>query len=279
VAPPTFEPRWLASAALDHNHPAAEERYEALAELLNGFTMQRIYDLHAVNRVGPFEGMRMLDVGAGFGHLARQLADLVGDEGLVVALDHDPRVRDHPRIQVLPHDLRINEPIPCGPYDFIHERHRLGQLPQREEILDRLVDALRPGGTILIEAWTPVANDVVEQAPTAAAMNLYARYAAYVAIIESDVGGDHTWARRSGRALTARDLSDVDVVVHGQFWRGGQPGLRAAAAALPQLAPELLAAGMTAQEREQLLDLLRNPGLVVHPHLLYSAVGTRPLGG
>ena len=45
----------------------------------------------------------------------------------------------------------VGDPIPDGPWDVIHERLVLQHVPERLDVLDRLVASLAPGGWILIE--------------------------------------------------------------------------------------------------------------------------------
>jgi 2-polyprenyl-3-methyl-5-hydroxy-6-metoxy-1,4-benzoquinol methylase len=41
--------------------------------------------------------------------------------------------------------------LPAGRYDLIHARLVLSHLPQRRDVLARLVQALRPGGWLVVE--------------------------------------------------------------------------------------------------------------------------------
>jgi protein-L-isoaspartate O-methyltransferase len=103
--------------------------------------------------LGLTQGLRCLEVGAGSGSIARWMADQVGPAGRVMAVDLDPRwCRSDGReqLEVRALDL-VAQPVPEGPWDVIHERLVLQHLPQRLEVLTRLVDALAPGGLLLVE--------------------------------------------------------------------------------------------------------------------------------
>jgi SAM-dependent methyltransferase len=98
--------------------------------------------------VGP--GWRCLDAGAGGGSFARWLADRTGD---VLAVDIDVRLVeeiDAPGLEVRRHDLAHDE-LPRGEFDFVHTRLVLIHVPERDAVLRRLADALRPGGVLLVE--------------------------------------------------------------------------------------------------------------------------------
>ena len=104
-------------------------------------------------RLGLESGARCLEVGAGSGSIARWMADQVGSSGRVLAVDLDPRwTRRNGRrqLEVRALDL-VAQPIPPGPWDVIHERLVLQHIPERLDVLARLVDVLAPGGVILVE--------------------------------------------------------------------------------------------------------------------------------
>ena len=58
------------------------------------------------------------------------------------------------------HDI-VADPPPSERFDLIHARLLLEHLPDRNAVLDRLVDVLRPGGWLLIEGydWTAYGAD------------------------------------------------------------------------------------------------------------------------
>jgi hypothetical protein len=64
--------------------------------------------------------------------------------------------------------------------------------------------------------------------------------------------------------------------IHGSFWRGGDPAARMVAGTIPQMTDGLLAKGLTTADIDAVLELLHNPALKVHSHLLYSTVGYAP---
>src|SRR3954471_21400234 len=63
---------------------------------------------------GIGRGMRVLDLGTGLGHVARAVADLVGDQGRVVAIDNQARLlkiaaertADRPQVSFVAADVR-----------------------------------------------------------------------------------------------------------------------------------------------------------------------------
>ena len=106
-----------------------------------------------LTRLGIPPGARCLEVGAGSGSIARWMADQVGEAGHVLAVDLDPRwCRSDGRAQLEVRALDlVAEPVPPGPWDVIHERLVLQHIPERLDVLGRLVAALAPGGLLLLE--------------------------------------------------------------------------------------------------------------------------------
>ena len=97
-------------------------------------------------------GWRCLEVGAGGGSL---LQWMTGRGATVVAVDIDTRFIESlasETIEVRRLDIRTDE-IPQQEFDLVHARLVLEHLPERRQILDRLVAALRPGGWIIIEDY------------------------------------------------------------------------------------------------------------------------------
>ena len=122
-------------------------RFDALEEAFDALTVQ------SLARVGVASGWRCLELGAGAGSIASWMAGQVGPDGRVVATDLDiSRVRAHgsKQLEVRRHDL-VAEDLPPGPWDLIHERLVLQHVPARLEVLDRIVDALVPGGWVVLE--------------------------------------------------------------------------------------------------------------------------------
>ncbi len=112
---------------------------------------------HHLARRGPLAGSRVLVAGAGGGSLLPWLSDAVGDTGQVLATDIDTRhltasAHGRANVDVLVHDF-LTEEFPHEAFDLVHARLILIHFPQREEILARLVRALRPGGWLLVEDY------------------------------------------------------------------------------------------------------------------------------
>ena len=157
------------------------------------------------------------EIGAGAGSVAAWLAER---SGRLLVTDVDTRFVDHlstDRVTVKRHDV-VADPAPEGPFDLIHARLLLEHLPGRNEVLDRLIDVLRPGGWLLIEDYdwtsygTEPASETIERVGQA--------------ILEfmSEAGFDPHLGRRLLGELDRRGLSDAGAEGRLLVMRSEHPG-------------------------------------------------------
>jgi SAM-dependent methyltransferase len=102
--------------------------------------------------------MRVLDLGTGLGHVAFMVSDLLDAGGSVLGVDQAERlleVAEQRRaaagaetIEFVHEDARAFRA--SEPFDAIVARLLLFHLPDREEVLRRQLEALRPGGTMVV---------------------------------------------------------------------------------------------------------------------------------
>jgi 2-polyprenyl-3-methyl-5-hydroxy-6-metoxy-1,4-benzoquinol methylase len=116
-----------------------------------------------LDRVGLAEGARCLDAGCGPGEAMRLMAERVGPRGRITGVDVDAPLGEtavrmlheagHRQCSFAVHDLTGDAPIPHGPFDLVYARLLLFHLPQRDEVLRRLWDAVAPGGHLVIQDY------------------------------------------------------------------------------------------------------------------------------
>jgi ubiquinone/menaquinone biosynthesis C-methylase UbiE len=111
--------------------------------------------LAASGRISP--GMRVLDLGTGLGHVAFDVASLVGPRGSVVGIDQSTRlleIAEHRRVAAgidnvafVQADVRTFHDD--EPFDAIVGRLIFFHLPDAIDVLSHHLAALRPGGFVL----------------------------------------------------------------------------------------------------------------------------------
>lgn len=108
-----------------------------------------------LGEIGVGKGWRCLEIGAGSGTVVRWLADRVGPTGHVVATDLETkwlRAIEVPNVEVLEHEINTGS-LGDSVYDLINLRLVLVHQPDKQAVLDKLVKALVPGGSLLIEEY------------------------------------------------------------------------------------------------------------------------------
>lgn len=163
-------------------------------------------------------GWRCLEIGAGTGSMTAWMADRVGDDGQVVALDRDVSLLagiDHPSVRVRQHDLE--QEVELGLFDLVHARFVLMHLPWREWLLDRMIGWLRPGGVLVVsdmaDLGTPSSPHPAYRDTLLTLWQILAR----------TIGTDIDRGRDNPRLLRASELVDVDAAVDLPVVRGNSP--------------------------------------------------------
>jgi SAM-dependent methyltransferase len=127
-------------------------RLNLLAEIMRPTT------LALLAQAGVRKGQTCVDVGCGGGHMTLELARIVGPSGRAVGIDFDPTIVALAREDQLTAGLtnvefkvRDARELGDGQYDVAYARFLLSHLPQPEQIVERIIDVLQPGGTLLLE--------------------------------------------------------------------------------------------------------------------------------
>jgi SAM-dependent methyltransferase len=174
--------------------------------------------------LGVAEGWRCLEVGAGAGSVARWLCERVGEKGSVVATDIDTTLLDGldlPNLEVRRHDIRTDE-LPEGEFDLIHTRLVLIHLPTREDVLRRLVDALAPGGWLLVEDISFAGAGTAGRRGSVAFRSLLTPLKAMLEAHGADLG----FARRVPILFNRLGLTEVGAEGRVTVLVGGSPNVR-----------------------------------------------------
>ncbi|MFI7344009.1 methyltransferase domain-containing protein [Streptomyces sp. NPDC050085] len=233
---------------------------------------------HHLGQAGLRPGLRCLEVGGGGGSLGTWLADAVGPEGRVLVTDLVPPppdiARPRPQLDRVRHDI-VHDPLPDAAFDLIHARLVLLHLPERIDVLDRLMAALRPGGHLVLEefdcGWTPVLRT-----PGPDAADLFEHIHGHVLDLLREAGADPLWGRHVYGAMARAGFVGLTATTHAEAWPGGDIGTRLHRANTQQCEEKLLARGVTADELRAFWTLLDNPGFTVNSYPLVSVCGRKP---
>lgn len=247
--------------------PAADEHHNLLARICDAQTQRLLRELH-------LRGKHCLEAGAGAGSIALWLATQVGPSGCVLATDLNPMpIRPHSRLKVLQHDI-VGEPVPESGWDLIHARLLLEHLPQRRQVLNRLVGALNPHGVLVVEDWDLTwSHGRVLNAPNFDAADLFERYQDTLWRIFGEAGVDHAWASRAPKTMIEAGLENVTAHYHCQSWPGGTAGTKLIAGGIDLLQDKLVDHGLTIPELERVRELMADPTMVIRTPPMVSTIG------
>jgi len=255
---------------LDNREEEAGDRFDALGALYDGMTIGHF------DTLGVGEGWRCLEVGAGGGSIVRHLSERVGPTGQVLATDIEPRflepLADLGNVEVQRHNAAV-DPLPEAEFDLIHARLVLIHIPERLDVLPRLVAALRPGGWLLIEDGDGIVSMHSCLDPQDDDEHLANRIREGLLGMLEGRGVDFAFGRKLPRLLRSVGLTDVA----GDAYLPVSDAVRLLERANAlQLQEALLEAGIvTKEEFEHFLDRLDDPAFLLAGPQVMSAWGRR----
>ncbi len=256
--------------AFDTTRPEAGDQLAALEAFLDPVTITRL------DAIGIKPGWSCWEVGAGGGSIARHLARLVGPAGRVIATDRDTsRLTAAGNLVVDPRDVRDQPAPPGGPFPLAHARLLLTHVRQRREVLAKIVDAVRPGGWVVIGEFDAIAPPPVLSAPSEDDARLYTRVVETFLGVLTGHGADLAWARQLHAAMVEAGLTQVHTLVHAESWTGGDSGIRLHEVNILQKQDELIAAGLNAADLSRFRTLIRDPGFACLSYAFVCTVGRK----
>jgi SAM-dependent methyltransferase len=253
----------MSAYAFDNAWKEARRRLGLLEEALDPATMRRM------ERIGVEAGWQCLDVGAGGGSIAQWLAGKVGPSGCVVATDVDTRFLDplcSETLDVRAHNI-ISDALPEAAFDLVHTRWVLLHIAERDQILDRLIAALKPGGWLLLEeshAYGAVDPESVQGRG----------FAEFIGALEAG-GASTSWARRLPEVLSMHGLAEVSAEAEVMIYRGGSPLAEFWRLSYQQLRDRLAADGRDAPAIDELLPVFTDPRTWFQGPVTMAAWGKR----
>ena len=256
---------------LDNERPEAGERFAALAELFDPWTFRHLDDL------GLGEGWRCWEVGAGGLSVPRGLAERVGTSGRVLATDIDVSWSEPAAsgvVEVRRHDV-VRDPPPSETFDLVHARLVLVHLEDRAAALQVMIDALRPGGWLVLEDADPALQPLACPDERDPAEELANRLRTRIRTLMVERGADLAYGRTLPRLLRESDLLDVSAEAYFPIASPACSILEATT--VQHVRDQLLAAELaTAEEIETHLGNLARGGLDLMLAPMITAWGRKP---
>jgi SAM-dependent methyltransferase len=217
-----------------------------------------------------------LEVAAGGGSIARWMSEAVGPDGEVVATDIDVRFLDEidrPNLVVRRHDLATEALEPLG-FDLVHCRLLLVHLPDPAVAVQKLADAVAPGGALLLEEFEYGTLQVADVSHPLA--DTVARVNAALVEFVGRIGIDVFLGRRLPDLLESAGLVDVGHEGTLRVTRG-TPRPTMAKASTAMLAPALVGSGLVSEaDVEGWFTALSDPTFRMIDFALVSAWAHRP---
>jgi SAM-dependent methyltransferase len=190
---------------LDNGAGAAGARLDALAEVFDPTTFRH------VDALGIGEGWRCWEVGAGGPSVVRWLAQRVAPSGRVLATDIDvswTQEASSPGVEVRRHDV-VRDAPPPEMFDLVHARLVLVHVADRDGALRSMVQAVRPGGWLLVEDADPALQPLSCLDPRTSGEVLANRLRTGFRALMEERGVDLAYGRKLPGLLRAVGLVDV----------------------------------------------------------------------
>ncbi|QLJ00980.1 methyltransferase domain-containing protein [Streptomyces sp. NEAU-sy36] len=255
---------------LDNRQREAGERFDAFAVLFDPTTFRHIEAL------GIEPGWRCWEVGAGGTSVVSWLAEKAGPAGRVVATDIDTSrlaPAGRPPVEIRVHDVGAQEP-PGEGFDLVHARLVLVHVPDRDRALRSMIQALRPGGWLLVEDADPALQPLTCPDESGPEQRLANRLRQGFRKLLAERGADLAYGRRLPRLLREAGLHEVEA---DGFFPMTSPACTALeTATVRQIRGRLIDAGLaTAEEIEQHLANVEAGGMDLTTAPMISAWGRK----
>lgn len=221
------------------------------------------------DRIGVDSGWRALDLACGPLDI---LAERVGTAGSVVAMDRDPGPLELAGVRLVRGEPTATG-LPGASFDLVHERLLLVTVARPEEVVAEMVRLARPGGYVALQD-----RDAISWAcePAHPAWDLL-----LAALIAAWPGDPHVGRRLPG-LLRDAGLVDIDVDVHADLARAGEPDHTLLPRLVRSYRGQILAAGALTEADldsavHELEEHLDRPGTIVLCCTLFQAWGRKAL--
>lgn len=253
----------------DNAAPQAAGRLAALADVFDPGSRRHLCERGVAN------GWRCLEIGGGLGTMTRWLSERVGPAGSILTTDIDPRYLRQLRlanVEVRQHDV-LTDPLPTGLFDLALARLVLEHLPDPDAALAKMIDAVRPGGWVVVEDFELLPGVAGDEHGMAERISKTMAAMRHV----SAAAGAH---QRLGRSLAGRlrrhGLTNVDTEGRVLLWRGRTAGAALSRLNFEQLREPILDTGLvTRAEFDADMAALDDDAFETRSPILWTAWGRK----
>ena len=253
---------------LDNQQTEAGERFGALADLFNPTTFRHM------DAIGLTAGWRAWEVGAGGPSVPAWIAARTGGPVLATDIDTVWLSDMAESVDVVRHDIGV-DPAPDGQFDLVHARLVLVHVSNRERALATMVEALAPGGWLLLEEADPGLQPLVCPDEVSDAERLANRLKQGFRTLMSKRGVDLAFGRTLPRLLRSAGLDEVQSDAY--FPMGGPACTELERATIEQIRDQLIEHGLaTPEEIERHLSSVTAGALDLATSPMVSAWGRKP---
>ncbi len=137
---------------IDQMFDSSAEHYDWICNVMS-FGSGGVYRRQALLRAGLKPGMQLLDVGAGTGEISLLAQQIVGDDGLIVALDPSKgMLSEAQKLGVKKATIGLGEalPFPDNSFDILTMGFALRHVADLEQAFAEYHRVIKPGGKILL---------------------------------------------------------------------------------------------------------------------------------
>jgi 2-polyprenyl-3-methyl-5-hydroxy-6-metoxy-1,4-benzoquinol methylase len=256
----------------DNKWEEGRERLKALELIEDGESIRHL------ETTGIAQGWRCLEIGAGAGSIAKWLCRQVGESGRVIATDIETGFLQgfrRPQLEVRVHDIATDE-LETNFYDLIHVRHVLMHIHEREKALQKIADAIKPGGWAVIEESDFLTNQAASSNSTDAQF-LYHDVMQEIYRVYANNGMDLHFGAKVFHELRSVGMNPVYADGRMRIVPGGSREALFHQLTYRQLMPHVLDLGRIPSEQyENFLMLFNDTTFIYHSRLTISTMARRP---
>ena len=253
---------------LDNQQVQAGQRFDALASLFNASTFRHL------DALGLDLGWRVWEVGAGGPSVPAWIAERTATSVLATDIDTAWLNAMGGSVEVRRHDVGV-DPAPDGHFDLVHARLVLVHVTRRERALATMIDALRPGGWLLLEEADPGLQPLACPDEVGDAERLANRLKTSFRTLMAERGVDLAFGRALPRLLRSAGLERVQSDAF--FPMGGPACTELERATVEQIRDRLLEHGLaTPEEIERHLANVTAGRLDLATSPMVTAWGQKP---